>query len=128
MQYALNYSGTRFLSFENQNYSMFWWISSENEFLPCWRCKIAVPSRDTFEFFTWVAPWLFNRVVFPSPPPPPHPDDTSNQFYRAVSKGQEAWISPRYYEHAWPLVTFLGNKTKNRTDRISRMFHFCSET
>ena len=29
MQYALNYSGTRFLSTENQNYSMFWWIPSE---------------------------------------------------------------------------------------------------
>ena len=27
--YALNYSGTRFLSTENQNYSMFWWIPSE---------------------------------------------------------------------------------------------------
>ena len=26
MQYALNYSGTRFLSTENQNYSMSWWI------------------------------------------------------------------------------------------------------
>ena len=28
MQYALNYSGTRFLYTENQNYSMSWWIPS----------------------------------------------------------------------------------------------------
>ena len=26
MQYALNYSGTRFLSTENQNFLMSWWI------------------------------------------------------------------------------------------------------
>ena len=29
MQYALNYSGTRFLSTKNQNYSMSWWIPSQ---------------------------------------------------------------------------------------------------
>ena len=28
MQYALNYSGTRFLSTGNQNYSISWWIPS----------------------------------------------------------------------------------------------------
>ena len=28
MQYALNYSGTRYLSTENQNYPMSWWIPS----------------------------------------------------------------------------------------------------
>ena len=57
---------------------------------------------DTFEFFIWVAPQLFNRVVSscpPSPPPPPHPDDTSNQLYRSVTKGREAGISAGYYEH-----------------------------
>ena len=31
MQYALNYSGTRFLSIENQNYSISWWIPSEGQ-------------------------------------------------------------------------------------------------
>ena len=32
MQYALNYSGTRFLTTENQNYSMSWWIPSKSSF------------------------------------------------------------------------------------------------
>ena len=30
MQYSLNYSGARFLSTENYNYSISWWIRSEN--------------------------------------------------------------------------------------------------
>ena len=30
MQYSLNYFGTRFLSTENQNYSISWWILSKN--------------------------------------------------------------------------------------------------
>ena len=31
--------------------------------------------------------------------PPPRPEDTSDQLYRAVTKGREVWISPGCYEH-----------------------------
>ena len=72
--------------------------SMSSSFWPCWQSKIPIPSRDTFEFSIWLAPQLFTRVVYPSPPlplpPPPCPDDTSDQLHRAVTKGREAWISP----------------------------------
>ena len=63
--------------------------------------------------FLWLAPQLFNKVLSPSPCPPypPHPENNSNQLYRAVTKGREVWISLGYL-WAWPLVTFIGNKRK----------------
>ena len=64
-----------------------------------------------FEFFIWVAPQLFNRVVSPSPPPSPTPweqwQPTLQGFQEGPTSMDFSWLP-----WAWPLVTFIGNNRK----------------
>ena len=51
MQYALNYSGTRFLSTENRNYSMSWWIPSYHLKKAYDSTSFIVYRRQKYQFF-----------------------------------------------------------------------------
>ena len=64
-----------------------------------------------FEFFIWVAPQLFNRIVSPSPSPSPTRweqwQPTLQGFQLGLTSMDFSWLL-----WAWPLVTLIGNNRK----------------
>ena len=75
-----------------------------NEFLSCLvKAGFFVPFRDTFEFFIWLAPQFFNRVV--SAPPFPHT--------LRILVTNLTGLSLRAERDRLPLVTFTGIKGKS---------------
>ena len=58
MQYALNYSGTRFLFTENKNYSICWWIHKDfvpvtHHFRQLFSQRLCLPFKE----------WIFKKVA-----------------------------------------------------------------